>query len=329
MLHAIVRAHLAGFLRFADERYAHPLPRYVRRAFEHYLRCGLPEHGFLRLRCDDCGHDRVVAFSCKERGTCPSCAGRTMSNTAAHLVDRVLPNVPIRQWVLSLPYDLRMLAAKRPDVVAAIDRILFREIERVLRRSYGPSDGRAGAVTFVQRFGGSLNLHVHFHVLVLEGLFTRENNTRPVFHESLAPTPTELLAVVTRVKRSVLRWLARRGLDRRVDDGVDADPDALDACVVVAIQPGLFDKLDGDAPFAPLNVIATIPPSPPQSAAAQWRSTDSTSTPPSPSAKMTTSRASASSAYAAVRISALMRTAELCGARVCKSLGALGSPCSE
>jgi ribosomal protein S27E len=67
----------------ADESYTRPLPRYVRRAFESYLRCGIPEHGFLRLRCEDCGHDRIVAFSCKERGTCPSCAGRTMSNTAA------------------------------------------------------------------------------------------------------------------------------------------------------------------------------------------------------------------------------------------------------
>jgi len=62
-LHALVREHLPSFLRYAEEHYTRPLPRYVRRAFEQYLRCGLPEHGFLRLRCDDCGHDRVVAFA--------------------------------------------------------------------------------------------------------------------------------------------------------------------------------------------------------------------------------------------------------------------------
>jgi len=76
-----------------------------------------------------------------------------MANTAAHLVDRVLPNVPIRQFVLSLPFDLRALAAKRPEVVGAIDRILFTEVERFMRGTSGPHAGRAGAVTFVQRSG--------------------------------------------------------------------------------------------------------------------------------------------------------------------------------
>lgn len=130
VLHAIVREHLIAFLREADEHYARPLPRYVRRTFEDYLRCGLPEHGFLRVRCDHCGLDRVVAFSCKERGVCPSCAGRTMTNTAAHLVDRVLPNVPIRQWVLSLPFDLRILAARTPSLVGVVARIFFHEVQR-------------------------------------------------------------------------------------------------------------------------------------------------------------------------------------------------------
>ncbi len=204
MLHALVREHLATFVRHAEEHYTRPLPLYVRRAFEHYLRCGPPEHGFLRLRCDDCGHDRVVAFSCKERGTCPSCAGRTMANCAAHLVDRVLPNVPIRQWVLSLPFDLRALAAEHPALVSAIGRILFREVERWMQRSAGPRKGRAAFVTFVQRFGGSLNLHVHFHVLFLEGVFTRNAEEPPVFHAAFAPTRTDLLEVLGRVRVAVL-----------------------------------------------------------------------------------------------------------------------------
>src|SRR5207248_7586343 len=124
-LYAIVRDHLHGFERFAEERYAAPLPRYVLRSFRSYLRCGLLEHGFLRVRCDTCRKDRLVAFSCKRRGPCPSCAARVMCNTAAHLVDRVLPNVPIRQWVLSLPFDLRIAAARDPRLLAACDRILL------------------------------------------------------------------------------------------------------------------------------------------------------------------------------------------------------------
>jgi len=151
-------------------------------------------------------------------------------------------------------FELRALAAKRPEVVSAIDRILFREIERLLQRASGPPGGRAGAITFVQRFGGSLNLHVHFHVLFLEGLFTRDGEAPPVFHEALTPTRTELLAVLARVHRAVLHWLARRGLDRRPDhdgaaDTTDPDAlDALDACAHAAVQTGLFDKIDGQVP---------------------------------------------------------------------------------
>ena len=59
----------------------------------------------------------LVAFSCKHRGLCPSCGARRMCNKAVQLVDRVLPNVPVRQWVLSLPWELRRLAAMKPHFI--------------------------------------------------------------------------------------------------------------------------------------------------------------------------------------------------------------------
>jgi len=148
--------------------------------------------------------------------------------------------VPIRQWVLSLPFDLRALAAKRPDLIAAIDRAFFAEIQRWMAQCSGPACGRAGAITFVQRFGGSLNLHVHLHVLVLEGVFTRAGEQPPVFHAAFAPTPADLLDVVTRVRDRVQRWLRRHDLDRPLEPRHD---DPLDAYARAAIQPGLFDRL--------------------------------------------------------------------------------------
>lgn len=63
--------------------------------------------GFARARCPDCGHDFLVAFSCKGRGLCPSSNARRMTETAAHLVDHVFPPLPVRQWVLSVPKRLR------------------------------------------------------------------------------------------------------------------------------------------------------------------------------------------------------------------------------
>ncbi len=79
--------------------------------FDVFLERGILAHGFLRLRCGDCGHDKLVAFSCKRQGFCPSCGARRMAQTAAHLVDHVIPHVPVRQWVLSLPIPPRLLQA--------------------------------------------------------------------------------------------------------------------------------------------------------------------------------------------------------------------------
>ena len=79
--------------------------------FDAFLECGLLAHGLLRLHCGDCGDDKLVAFSCKRRGFCPSCGARRMARTAAHLVDHVIPHVPVRQWVLSLAIPLRLLLA--------------------------------------------------------------------------------------------------------------------------------------------------------------------------------------------------------------------------
>ena len=101
---ASCRSTLAIFLARTEEDAGPGLPRFVRRELHRYLDCGILAHGFARVFCSNCGRDELVAFSCKGRGFCPSCCGRRMADTAAHLVDDVLPRVPVRQWVLSLPF---------------------------------------------------------------------------------------------------------------------------------------------------------------------------------------------------------------------------------
>jgi hypothetical protein len=102
------------------------LPCYVEQEFEAYLACGRLEHGFLRVRCDCCHAEHLVAFSCKKRGFCPSCGARRMVECAALLVDEVFPEQPIRQWVLSVPYPLRFLFASRPEVMGRVLGMVFR-----------------------------------------------------------------------------------------------------------------------------------------------------------------------------------------------------------
>src|SRR5437773_1587787 len=108
VLYKVIADHLATFLAsFEADPEATGFPAYVEREFYDYLQCGILAHGFLRLGCDTCKHEVLVPFSCKRRGFCPSCAGRRMAQMAAHLVECVIPWVPTRQWVVSVPVPLR------------------------------------------------------------------------------------------------------------------------------------------------------------------------------------------------------------------------------
>jgi hypothetical protein len=97
-LHELVRDHFETFrAQAARLRGGDGLPRFVEQEFRDFLTCGSLAAGFARFRCANCRFDRLVAFSCKGRGFCPSCGGRRTTERAAHLVDHVLPHVPVRQ----------------------------------------------------------------------------------------------------------------------------------------------------------------------------------------------------------------------------------------
>jgi len=83
-------------------------------------------HGFLGLRCGNCGHDKLVAFSCKRRGFCPLCGSWQMARTAGPLADHVTPHAPARQWVLALPIPLRLLLAAQLKLVTPVLQVVHR-----------------------------------------------------------------------------------------------------------------------------------------------------------------------------------------------------------
>ena len=197
------------------------MPGYVEEELRGYLECGILCFGFGRALCTGCGQGFVIAFSCKGRGVCPSCNGRHMAQTAAHLVDHVIPPVPVRQWVISVPKRLRGFLADRPAAVAALTRIFIEEIERLLGAAAGvTSDAsapaaarpRLGAVSFLHRFGSALNHHVHLHVCATDGVFMPAIGgagccAPPVFLPARPITQADLATVTERVRRRVIRWL--------------------------------------------------------------------------------------------------------------------------
>src|SRR5690606_8702294 len=200
----------------AREAADRPLPKHVRDEFESYLKCGRLEHGFLRVRCSDCHAEKLVAFSCKKRGFCPSCGGRRMAETAALLADEVLPRKPLRQWVLPLPFALRFLLATDAEALSRVLGIVYRAISGfILRKAkLERGTGATGAVTLIQRFGSALNLNVHLHILVLDGAFLA-GTAPPVFRRIAAPTERELQGLVEQIAERIGRALERDGLISR------------------------------------------------------------------------------------------------------------------
>ena len=243
VLYAIVREHLATFVQHAAQSYATPLPKYVLDTFEHYLACGDLSRGFLRCHCDACGHDVLVAFSCKCRAVCPICATRRMCNEAANLVDRIVPNVPIRQWVLSVPWELRGLAATNRQVLAAMDRIFGEEIGRVTKRLANVANAETGSIGLPQIFGGSLNVHPHLHTLAVEGVFEKTDSGIR-FHETKPPSMEDVAQVAKRVRDRFVRWLGRHGfVDQRAAEDRSDEPasiPAIEGCQQLALAGGTF-----------------------------------------------------------------------------------------
>jgi hypothetical protein len=236
VLYHVIAAHLETFLAsLADDPEATGLPAYVQREFDDYLRCGILAHGFLRLGCDTCKKELLLPFSCKRRGFCPSCAGRRMAQMAAHLVECVIPWVPTRQWVVSVPIPLRYWTASSQDLTATVYTIIRTTIaqyyvNQAVTRGVPRGKMHPGSVTFIQRFGSALNLNVHSHLLFLEGVFRdcTDQGRKPRFLAGEPPTDTDIADVIQKISRRVIRKLRHLGyLEAGIDDAVATGSDPL------------------------------------------------------------------------------------------------------
>ena len=213
-LYRLVQQHAATFIAHTEASTGSALPRFVKDEFDAFLECGMLAHGFLRLRCGQCSHDRLLAFSCKRRGFCPSCGARRMSQTAAHLVDHVIPHVPVRQWVLSLPIPLRVLLAAQPELVTPVLQVVQRGITHHLLTDAGlrANEGQGGAVTLIQRFGSAANLNIHLHCLVLDGVYRCDADGAPHFVQAGTPTDDQLHVLLQTIIARLMKMLTRRGV---------------------------------------------------------------------------------------------------------------------
>jgi hypothetical protein len=219
VLYKVIAEHLETFLASCNDDPETPgLPAYVQREFYDYLRCGILAHGFLRLGCDTCKKELLVPFSCKRRGFCPSCAGRRMAQMAAHLVECVIPWVPTRQWVVSVPLPLRYWMASSQDLTAKVYTIIRTTIgqyyvNQAVTRGSPRGKVHPGLVTFIQRFGSALNVNLHFHLIFLEGVYLDRTavGLQPRFIQAEPPRDANITTILQQISHRVIRTLRRLG----------------------------------------------------------------------------------------------------------------------
>jgi hypothetical protein len=210
-----MQQHLLTFeQQWTDEASGHTLPKFVTDELHGFMSCGILGRGFAHLFCKTCQEHHVVAFSCKARAVCPSCLGRRMNQGALNLVDHVLPDVPLRQFVVTVPFPLRFPLAFDGALLGQVVRIFVDTLDGWYRRRHierGLPPGETGAVAVIQRANSDLRLSPHVHAICLDGVYSADRDGKGLmFHPAPAPAQDEIESLVGRASKRILRFLQRR-----------------------------------------------------------------------------------------------------------------------
>lgn len=205
-LYRLLQDHWESFLGAYEEEYQHTfgaLRSVAERVVGKFLDCGNPLGGFARIRCPECGYERLLAFSCK-CALCPSCQARRAQEWAFWLCENRLEGVPHHHVVFTIPKMLR--------AYFRFDRSLLNELSRAAHRAVltycqGLLDVgvRPGVIIVRQTFGKGARFHPHLHALVTGGGWDADGVWQPMFGWD-RPVLRELFEV------EVFRFLRQRGL---------------------------------------------------------------------------------------------------------------------
>jgi hypothetical protein len=131
-------------------------------------------NGFARVKCKDCGHEYLPAFSCKRRHFCPSCHQKRVVEFGKWLCANVLKEVPHRHFVFSIPKILRRYFLYDRKLLADLSRCAWESLKIFLQEAVSENDPIPGAVIAMQTFGNFLGYNPHTHILVTDGCFYGE-----------------------------------------------------------------------------------------------------------------------------------------------------------
>src|SRR5262249_34445490 len=194
----------------------------------------------------------ILSFGFSGGPGSPSCLGRRMCATAANLIERVLPETALRQWVLTFPFPWRRRLAHDGALLSALTRIFVETMHTFYTRRAAPG-AKTGAVTVVQRTSSDLRLNPHLHVVFLDGAYHEEGAS--LAWEQLGHLKTrEVGEVLERAVRRMARYLRRHGaIEPAEGEDEDVDPEEKLAASAVSGQapPAGPQGLRGLPPLAP------------------------------------------------------------------------------
>jgi hypothetical protein len=169
-------AHFDEFLEAYEERYQ---PRYgflrpiIPEVVDKFLTCADLKQGFARIRCDNCKHEFILPYSCRQRYFCPSCHPKKVQLFGELLTETILYPVPHRHLTLGIPKMLRPYYRYDRDLLKDLCRIAHECLLEYLRATLELPDGIPGIVMTIHSYGEYLDWHPHLHILMADGLFVR------------------------------------------------------------------------------------------------------------------------------------------------------------
>ena len=176
-LYRLVEAHYADVHDEWEERFESLYGfwrGFADRAVGAYLDCGVLENGFARVRCGACRAKFLVAFSCKGRGLCPSCAAKRAAALAAFLRDEVLADVGHAQWVFSIPKMRRPYFLYHRPLLGRLCQAAYQTARDMISAALPAEEALiSGMIAVVQAFGDELSWHPHVQAIVTRGGWDR------------------------------------------------------------------------------------------------------------------------------------------------------------
>ena len=223
------RAPIGTLLReFVGEHYidyfspvpGEPVWGFIIKHFDRFMRCGDVRADYAVLQCGSCAALRKVALRCKSRVWCPPCMKLRQMSRARFFHQRVIGDTPVRHLALTLPHPLRVYAAYDPSLVTDILTIHidenFRRLRWAAKRKLGlesVNEAKPASATFIQRWSSILDINLHFHTAMTDGVFFRPLGESPAQFVPLdRPSDSEIDDVAWQICRRTRDLLVRRGV---------------------------------------------------------------------------------------------------------------------